>query len=285
MVEELVLSDTDKLDWIKKEHTTIFAFRPLPRTDRAKSREPEAAQLTKGKQTGEDEKGETREEASHASLQRQQGSTQPQTQPQETTQMDRSKTANCLENPPLSGHQVFVRIPDTTHAFRIQHGGKILTHHRSLLAQGVRKGETVWIVVGGLFGGADTEMGDDPHLARSPATTPHRPAQTHSLETQCSIDEWVDRLRINDPLTQDLATVNMLMTALNLTKDQATTVIMEALHEGDEDKDTNISRFQQVQDAFPDNFEQFLEVNDIAFPTQHDDWEAFFNSLRNTWRG
>jgi len=36
------------------------------------------------------------------------------------------------------------------------------------------------------------------------------------------------------------------MTALNLTKDQATTVITEALNEGDEDKDTDISRFQQV---------------------------------------
>jgi len=33
------------------------------------------------------------------------------------------------------------------------------------------------------------------------------------------------------PLTQDLATVNMLMTALNLTKDQATM----ALNEGDDD--------------------------------------------------
>jgi len=50
----------------------------------------------------------------------------------------------------------------------------------------------------------------------------------------------------------------MLMTALNLTKDQATTAITEALSEGDEDKDTDISRFQQVQEAFPENFEQFL---------------------------
>jgi len=43
----------------------------------------------------------------------------------------------------------------------------------------------------------------------------------------------------------------MLMTALNLTKYQATTAITEALNEGDEDKDTDISRFQQVQEAFP----------------------------------
>jgi len=103
---------------------------------------------------------------------------------------------------------------------------KTRAHHRSLTAQGVTKGETVWMVIGGLFGGADTEKGDDSHLVGSPTTNPHRPAQTHSLETQCSIDEWIDRLRINNPLSQDLATVNMLMTALNLTKDQATTAIM-----------------------------------------------------------
>jgi len=122
--------------------------------------------------------------------------------------------ANLLGNPPFSGHQVFVRIPDTwpsagvktpaytltmpillslgslmeglaqplsipTHAFRIQYGRKILTHHRSLAAHGVRKGETVWMVIKGLFGEADTEMEDDSHLAGSPAATPHRPAQTH----------------------------------------------------------------------------------------------------------
>ena len=74
--------------------------------------------------------------------------------------------------------------------------------------------------------------------------------------------------------------MNMLMTVLNLTKDQATTAIMEALDEGDEDKDTDISRFQQVQEAFPENFEQFLYTNDIAFPVQHGDWEAFSNSFK-----
>ena len=105
---------------------------------------------------------------------------------------------------------------------------------------------TVWMMIGGLFGGADMDMGDSPRLASSAATPIHRPTQTHSKETQASIDEWIDRLRISNPRTQDLATVNMLMTALNLTKDQATTAIMEALNEGDEDKDTDISRFQQV---------------------------------------
>jgi len=141
------------------------------------------------------------------------------------------------------------------------------------------------MALGGLFGGADTEMEDDSHLAGSPAATPYGPAQTYSLGTQCSIDEWIDRLRINNPLTQDLATVNMLMTALNLTKDQATTAIMEALNEGDEDKDTDISRFQQVQDSFPDNFQKFLEVNDVSFPSQHENWEAFSNSFNEHAEG
>ena len=79
-------------------------------------------------------------------------------------------------------------------------------------------------------------MGDSPSLASSAATPTHRPPQTHSQETQESINEWIDRLRISNPLTQDLATANMLMTALKLTKDQATTAILEALNEGDEDK-------------------------------------------------
>ena len=136
-----------------------------------------------------------------------------------------------------------------------------------------------------LFGGADTEMGDSPQLASSAATPTHRPTQTHSQETQASIDEWIDRLRISNPLTQDLATVNMLMTALNLTKDQATTAITEALNEGDEDKDTDISRFQQAQKAFPEIFEQFLETNDIPFPVQQADWEVFSNSFKEHQAG
>ena len=148
----------------------------------------------------------------------------PRTQPQETTRRERSKTVNDLENPPLSGHQVFVRIPDTwseegkkpayiqampipksldalkeglgqplsipTHAFRIRYGGKTLTNHSSLEAQGVRKDTTVWMMVGGLFGGADMEMGDAPPLVSSAATTTHKPTQTHST-------------RHNHPLTNE----------------------------------------------------------------------------------
>jgi len=77
----------------------------------------------------------------------------------------------------------------------------------------------------------------------------------------------------------------MLMTALNLTKDQATTAITEALNEGDEDKDTDVSRFQQVQEAFPQNFEQFLETNDIPLPVLQADWEAFSNSFKEHQAG
>jgi len=72
----------------------------------------------------------------------------------------------------------------------------------------------------------------------------------------------------------------MLMIALNLSKDQATSAILEALNAGDEDKETDVSRFQQVQEAFPELFEQFLEANDIAFPTLPPAWEAFSNSFK-----
>ena len=121
-------------------------------------------------------------------------------------------------------------------------------------------------MIGGLFRGADIVMGDSPRLAGSVATPIHRPTQTYSQETQDSIDEWIDRLRVSNPLTQDLAIVTMLMTALNLTKDQATTAITEALNEGDVDKDTDVSRFQQVQEAFPDNFEQYLKKKRHPLP-------------------
>jgi len=91
-----------------------------------------------------------------------------------------------------------------THSFRIQYGGKTITNQVALEVQGVTKGTTVWMMIGGLFGGADMDMDDSPRLASSEATPIHRPTQPHSQETQASIDEWIDRLRISNPLTQDL---------------------------------------------------------------------------------
>ena len=52
IVKETILSDTDKLDWIEKEDTTIIVFLPLPRADRAKSRESAENQLITRKQPG-----------------------------------------------------------------------------------------------------------------------------------------------------------------------------------------------------------------------------------------
>jgi len=49
VVKELVLRYADQLDWIKKEHTTILAFLPLPHIDIAESRGPKGAQPTVGK--------------------------------------------------------------------------------------------------------------------------------------------------------------------------------------------------------------------------------------------
>jgi len=139
------------------------------------------------------------------------------------------------------GLSLLLSIP--THSFRIQYGGKTLTNQVTLETQGVTKDTALWMIIGGFFGGADINMGDSLSLASSAATPTHRLPQTHSQETQESINEWIDRLRISNPLTQDLATANMLMTALKLTKDQATTAILEALNEGDEDKETDVSRF------------------------------------------
>ena len=47
-----------------------------------------------------------------------------------------------------------------------------------------------------------------------------------------------------------------------------------------QDKETDASRFQQVQDTFPELFEKFLEENDIAFPTLQPDWEALSTSFK-----
>jgi len=109
-------------------------------------------------------------------------------------------------------HQIFVRIPDTwtekgrkptftqtmhvptsldslkeglslllsipKHSFSIIYGGKTLNHQVALEAQGVTKGTTVWLMIGGIFGGADMDMVDSPLLVSSEATPIHRPIST-----------------------------------------------------------------------------------------------------------
>jgi len=256
---EISLSHEDKLDWITIKDSTIIAFLPNPDKD------------------------------------------------EETEETHMTEQDGVTETPLLHtldqglGHQIFVRIPDTytnkgrrpaytqtmyagpsldslkaelsllldipTHSFRIHYGGKTLTNQLILEQQGVLRDTTVWMLLGGLFGGADDNMDDDPELMSSTASPTQLRTHVHSAEMQISIDEWIDRLRISSPLTQDLATVNTLMIALNLTKDQATSAILEALNEGDVNLETDASRVQQVQDTFPELFEKFLEGNDIAFPS------------------
>jgi len=258
---EMSLSYEDKLEWISIKDSTIIAF--LPNPDSSGTKPPRK-----------------REEESD------------KIQSPEQRDAIESTLSNTLDQGDT--YQIFVRIPDTytgkgrrpaytqtmrtntsldslkeelslllaisMHSFRILYGGRNLTNQLTLEYQGVLKDMTVWMIISGLFGGADTNMGDSPGLASSAAIPNHRRPQAHSLETQDSIDEWIDRLRISNPLTQDLATVNMLMTALNISKDQATSAILEALNEGDEDKETDVSRFQQVRETFPELFERFLEV-------------------------
>jgi len=85
---------------------------------------------------------------------------------------------------------------------------------------------------------------------------------------------------MSSPLTQDLATVNMLMTALNVTKDQATTAITEALNEGDDNKTTDVSRYKEVYDTFPDNFQGYLEAMDVPYPGGEAEWTALSDSFK-----
>jgi len=85
---------------------------------------------------------------------------------------------------------------------------------------------------------------------------------------------------MTSPLTQNLATVNMLMTALNLTKEQATTAITEALNEGDEGKTTDDSRFKEASDTFPGNFQKFLVGTNTPHPTGPTEWTSFTNSFK-----
>jgi len=315
---KMSLSCEDKLEWIAKEDSTILVFLPLPDTSRLTSSQSDVDMSDTVQLPGHAYANGSKLSNPPPTQQQLQDQTQSLSNQGEPHQKSQENELQEGKIPP-SIHQIFVRIPDMwyekgrqptytqtmptptsldslkeelslllsipTHSFRIQYGGKTLTKQLALEAQGVTTDTTVWMMIGGLFGGADIDMGDSPWLASSVATPIHRPTQIHSQEIQDSIDEWIDRLRVSNPLTQDLATVNMLMTALNLTKDQATTAITEALNEGDKDKDTDVSRFQQVQEAFPDNFEQFLEKNDIPFPVLQTEWEAFSNSFKEHQAG
>jgi len=315
---EISLSHEDKLEWITQEDSTILVFLPLPDMGRATSPQSKTDMLDTAQLPGHADVLGNRQLNPPPKQQQLHYQTEPLSHQGESPQKSQGNDLLQEEIPP-SSHQIFVRIPDTwtekgrkptftqtmpvptsldslkdglsfllsipTHFLRILYGGKIFHHRATLEAQGVTKGTTVWLTIGGLRGGADMDMVDSPLLSSSAATPIHRPSPTHSQETQASIDEWIDRLRITNPLTQDLATVNMLMTALNLTKDQATTAITESLNEGDEDKATDVSRFQQVQEALPDYFEQFLEANDIPFPAGPNEWKAFSNSFKEHLAG
>ena len=109
---EMILSDTDKLEWIKKEDTTIFVFLPPPDTDRAKSPESSVDQSDTGKQRGNDDAWGIKEMTPPTTQQQLQEPTQPPSQNGEPTQKSGGNTSKHLETP-LSCHQIFVRVPDT----------------------------------------------------------------------------------------------------------------------------------------------------------------------------
>jgi len=309
---EISLSHDDRLEWITQETITICVFLPPPdtalalsprsETEMLETQQPEHADLSGN---GKSNSPSTQEQLYHYTP----------TLTRQGEPYQESQEHDLLQEETLTpSHQIFVRNPDTwtdkvrkpaftqtvpvptsldtlkdglsalisipTHHFNILYGGKILHSRVPLATQGVTKYTTVWLTIGGLLGGADTDMLDSPQLASSAPTPIHRPPPTHSHETQVSIEEWIDRLRMSSPLTQDLATVNMLMTALNLTEDQATTAITETLNEGDDDKTTDVSRYQEVYDTFPDNFQKYLEAIDIPFPVGPLKWMALSDSFK-----
>jgi len=213
---EMSLSYEDKLEWIIKEDSTIFVFLPLPDTGRATSSQSDEDMSDTGQLPGNEDAMGIKLSNPLLTQQQPQDQTQSQSKQEGSLQKSQENELQQGEIPP-SIRQIFVRIPDMwnekgrkptytqtiptptsldsleegfslllsipTHSFRIQYGGKPLTNQVALEAQGVTKGTTVWMMVGGLFGGADMDMGDSPRLASSAATPIHPPTQTHSQET------------------------------------------------------------------------------------------------------
>ena len=95
----MILSDTDKLEWITKEDTTIFVFLPPPDTDRAKSPESAVDQFATGKQPGNDNAWGTKKMTPPTTQQKLQESTQLPSQNGEPTQKSGGKTSNHLVTP------------------------------------------------------------------------------------------------------------------------------------------------------------------------------------------
>ena len=280
---EIFLSHDDHLGHIISETATIYAFLPPPNLEAAMpplgdddTNEVPQADQAEGFHPGNQEPGLPQEETTPTHqifVQIPDTWTLESRRPAYTQTMPVPTTLENLK----TGLSALLSIP--SHLLNILYGGKLLHSRLSLAHQGVVRGVTVYLKIGSLLGGADTDMSDSPLLAGS-TRTPQLPPFTHSSDTQTSIEEWIDRLRMSSPLTQDLATINMLMTALNLTKEQATTAIMQALNEKDEDTKTDASRFEEVSGAFPENFQDFLAGTDTSHPTDPTAWTGIADSFK-----
>ena len=179
---------------------------------------------------------------------------------------------------------------------RLRYGTREVTANRTLSQQNILKDVTLSLTIGSLRGGADTSLGggssedameddtEDPALPGLPTSTPQPltpPPRAHSNEMQISIDEWIHRIRMTSPLVHDLKTIQVFMQALSLMKDQATAAILAAMDEGDDNLVTDTLRIQRVQERFPDNFQNFLERNDTAFPTDDPQWLILLNTFKD----
>jgi len=136
---EMSLSYEDKLEWITIKDSTIIAFLP--------AHLPEQIGATESTVSNTLDQGDTHQifvriPDTHTGKGRRLAHTQTM---RITTSLDSLK----------EGLSLLLSIP--THSFRILHGGKTLTNQATLETQGVHKDMTVWMIIGGLFGGADTK--------------------------------------------------------------------------------------------------------------------------------
>ena len=180
----------DKLEWITQEDSTILVFLPLPDTGRATSPQSKADMLDTAQLSGHADVLRNRQLNPPPKQQPLHCQTQPLTHQGETLQKSQGNDLLQEEISP-SSHQIVARIPDTRtvkgrkptftqtipvptsldslkeglslllsitkQICRILYGGKILDHQATLEAQGVTKGTTVWLTIGGLLGGADMD--------------------------------------------------------------------------------------------------------------------------------
>ena len=153
--------------------------------------------------------------------------------------------------------------------FRIQYGSKTITHDSPLTTQGIGNNVTVWL----LLGGANTEMSNNPTLPSSTATPTRQPTSTHwsrDISASCSSSPSF-KASVIAAVAWSFVRFNAVINIFTVARSWERGLLARS---------RSIHSSIQVQEAFPENLEQFLERNDMAFPVQQADWEALLNSFK-----